>query len=73
VDDDIDWSLLKPDIFAAIMDFFATDQPILNKEAEPASTETDSGLYVIGLLYDYCLCLQCFDTVGWASGRAFGL
>jgi len=20
-----------------------------------------------------CLCLQCFDTVGWASGRAFGL
>ena len=20
-----------------------------------------------------CLCLQCFDTVGWAAGRASGL
>jgi len=28
------------------------------------------------ILYSYnltCTCLQCFDTVGWTSGRAFGL
>jgi len=23
--------------------------------------------------YYYSLCLQCFDTVGWALGRASGL
>jgi len=24
-------------------------------------------------LRDYGLCLQCFDAVGWAAGRASGL
>jgi len=43
-DDDISWSLLKPDIFAAVMDFFATDQPVLNKEVESASSDADGGL-----------------------------
>ena len=47
MDDDVDWSLLKPDIFAAIMDFFATGQPIVNKEAEATSSEADSGLYMV--------------------------
>ena len=48
------------------------------------STETDisalwshmalEGLYIfIVLVYCRCLCLQCFDAVGWASGRASGL
>jgi len=25
------------------------------------------------LRYCFSLCLQCFDTVGWAAGRASGL
>jgi len=30
--------------------------------------------YVISLYFSYCiLCLQCFDAVGWAAGRASGL
>ena len=24
-------------------------------------------------LYTFCLCLECFDTVGWVAGRASGL
>ena len=31
-------------------------------------------LLLIFFLYSYiALCLQCFDTVGWAAGRASGL
>ena len=30
--------------------------------------------YLINLYFSYCiLCLQCFDAVGWAAGRACGL
>ncbi|KAK0083897.1 hypothetical protein PV325_007984 [Microctonus aethiopoides] len=36
VDEDVDWSLLKPEIFAVIMDFFSTGLPILS-EAQPSS------------------------------------
>ena len=43
--------MLKPDIFAAIMDFFATDQPILNKEAECTVPDADSGQLITVLLY----------------------
>jgi len=43
-DDDTDWSVLKPDIFGAIMDFFATDKPILNQEVQSTSSDADSGL-----------------------------
>jgi len=25
------------------------------------------------LIFDNIICLQCFDTVGWAAGRASGL
>ena len=25
------------------------------------------------LLRVFCVCLQCFDAVGWAAGRASGL
>ncbi|KAJ8932405.1 hypothetical protein NQ314_014662 [Rhamnusium bicolor] len=38
VDDDVDWKILKPEIFATIMDFFASGLPILN-EATP-NTDT---------------------------------
>jgi Fe-S cluster biogenesis protein NfuA len=32
-DDEIDWMIMKPDIFGTIMDFFATNQPVVNKDA----------------------------------------
>lgn len=35
-DDDVNWPVLKPDIFASIMDFFASNIPILT-ENQPAS------------------------------------
>jgi len=35
---------MKPDIFATIMDFFATDQPILDKAMETASSDADGGV-----------------------------
>ncbi|XP_068734998.1 NFU1 iron-sulfur cluster scaffold homolog, mitochondrial-like [Montipora capricornis] len=35
-DDENDWSILKPDIFASIMDFFASNVPILTED-QPAS------------------------------------
>lgn len=33
-DDEVEWKLLKPEIFATIMDFFASGLPVLN-EAKP--------------------------------------
>ncbi|XP_075211079.1 NFU1 iron-sulfur cluster scaffold homolog, mitochondrial-like [Lycorma delicatula] len=36
VDDDVEWRLLKPEIFATIMDFFASGLPILT-DAKPSS------------------------------------
>lgn len=33
--DDIQWQILKPEIYAAIMDFFSTNLPILNENAPP--------------------------------------
>lgn len=36
IDDDVDWKLIKPEIFATIMDFFASGLPILN-DAVPNS------------------------------------
>lgn len=35
-DDDVEWKLLKPEIFATIMDFFASGLPVLN-DASPNS------------------------------------
>ena len=39
-EDEQSWNILKPDIFAAIMDFFSTDQPVLLDEAELAASTT---------------------------------
>jgi len=38
-DDDMDWKLLKPEIFATIMDFFATGLPIVNESDDNQQTE----------------------------------
>ena len=37
-DDDMDWSLLKPDVFATIMDFFASGLPVLNEDQPSEDT-----------------------------------
>lgn len=37
--DSIQWSLLKPEIYAVIMDFFASNLPILNEDQPPSDTE----------------------------------
>lgn len=40
VDEDIDWKILKPEIFATIMDFFASGLPVINEAAQkPSDTE----------------------------------
>ena len=35
IDEDIEWQLLKPDIFATIMDFFASTEPVMKEEISP--------------------------------------
>jgi Fe-S cluster biogenesis protein NfuA len=37
-DDDLDWSLLKPDVFATVMDFFTTGQPVVTDTPRPESS-----------------------------------
>nr|XP_054774199.1 NFU1 iron-sulfur cluster scaffold homolog, mitochondrial-like [Lytechinus pictus] len=38
-DDNVDWRVLKPEIYATVMDFFASGVPILTDETAPADTE----------------------------------
>lgn len=37
-DDDIEWAVLKPEIFAVIMDFFASGLPVLTDETPSGDT-----------------------------------
>ncbi|XP_045214882.2 NFU1 iron-sulfur cluster scaffold homolog, mitochondrial-like isoform X2 [Mercenaria mercenaria] len=57
VDDDMDWSVIKPDVFGTVMDFFATGLPVLNEDAEPspdtlACDEDDETVAMIKELLD---------------------
>lgn len=38
VDDEAEWKLMKPEIFATIMDFFASGLPVLNDGVPNADT-----------------------------------
>ena len=38
IDEDVDWKLIKPDIFAAIMDFFVSGLPVVTEDQAPADT-----------------------------------
>ncbi|XP_073867724.1 NFU1 iron-sulfur cluster scaffold homolog, mitochondrial isoform X5 [Macaca fascicularis] len=40
--EDLDWNLLKPDIYATIMDFFASGLPLVTEETPSGEAETDS-------------------------------
>lgn len=35
-DENIEWKVLKPDVFAAIMDFFTSGLPVVNEDAKPS-------------------------------------
>ncbi|XP_018048791.1 PREDICTED: NFU1 iron-sulfur cluster scaffold homolog, mitochondrial-like [Atta colombica] len=37
VDEDVEWKLLKPEIFATIMDFFASGLPVMDEASQPAA------------------------------------
>ncbi|NXG15085.1 NFU1 protein, partial [Grallaria varia] len=54
--EDLDWNLLKPDIYAAIMDFFASGLPVVTDEASrtdtAASEEDDEVVLMIKELLD---------------------
>ena len=41
------WAVLKPDIFAALMDFFATGQPLLNEGAAAVSLNQDTAIHEV--------------------------
>ncbi|XP_052789795.1 NFU1 iron-sulfur cluster scaffold homolog, mitochondrial-like [Mya arenaria] len=40
-DDDMDWGVIKPDVFGAIMDFFATGLPVLTDDQPSPDTAPD--------------------------------
>ncbi|KAM9067645.1 NFU1 iron-sulfur cluster scaffold homolog, mitochondrial isoform 1-T1 [Sarcophilus harrisii] len=53
--EDLDWNLLKPDIYATIMDFFASGLPLVNEESlstEAATEEDDEVVAMIKELLD---------------------
>ncbi|XP_009075356.1 PREDICTED: NFU1 iron-sulfur cluster scaffold homolog, mitochondrial [Acanthisitta chloris] len=54
--EDLDWNLLKPDIYAVIMDFFASGLPVVTEEAPrtdtAASEEDDEVVLMIKELLD---------------------
>ncbi|XP_076244858.1 NFU1 iron-sulfur cluster scaffold homolog, mitochondrial [Calliopsis andreniformis] len=39
MDEDVEWKLLKPEIFAVIMDFFSSGLPVLNEDQPAADTQ----------------------------------
>jgi hypothetical protein len=38
--EEIDWSVIKPDVFATIMDFFTSGKPLLTEDTIAASPDT---------------------------------
>lgn len=43
-DDEVDWKIIKPEIFATIMDFFASGLPILNDATPNSDTRKSTSL-----------------------------
>jgi hypothetical protein len=41
--DDIQWQILKPEIYGAIMDFFSTNLPVVDEDAEPSTSSKRVG------------------------------
>jgi Fe-S cluster biogenesis protein NfuA len=40
-DDTVEWKVMKPEIYATIMDFFSTGLPVINEDAQPTNTDTE--------------------------------
>lgn len=51
IDEEVEWKIIKPEIFATVMDFFASNLPVLS-EAKPNS---DTRKYMTNKLLVYCL------------------
>ena len=60
--------------YQTVFRYFAKSSPLPTYFTVP-----DRSLFIIPKFIHYsmvpvfCLCLQCFDAVGWAAGRASGL
>ncbi len=39
-DDSLEWRVIKPEVFATVMDFFSSGLPVINEEAEANSPDT---------------------------------
>lgn len=50
LDEDVEWKILKPDIFATIMDFFASGLPVVT-ESEPSSDTRKHGMWLKFVLW----------------------
>jgi len=44
MDDEVDWKLLKPEIFATIMDFFASGLPVVTEVPEQSQSQTSEAV-----------------------------
>lgn len=56
-DDEMEWKVIKPDVFAAIMDFFTSGLPVVNEDSKPSpdtapSDEDDEVVAMIKELLD---------------------
>jgi len=36
-DETMEWKVIKPDVFAAIMDFFTSGLPVVNEDSKPSA------------------------------------
>ncbi|XP_029999010.1 NFU1 iron-sulfur cluster scaffold homolog, mitochondrial [Sphaeramia orbicularis] len=41
-DDNMEWKVIKPDVFAAIMDFFTSGLPVVNEDSKPSADTAPS-------------------------------
>lgn len=51
LDEDVEWKVLKPEIFAAIVDFYSTGLPILREGAESELNAESTGLCLRDLIF----------------------
>lgn len=48
-DSDLEWKVIKPDVFATIMDFFTSGVPVINEESVPSADTGESSTNFTGL------------------------
>ncbi|XP_043358969.1 NFU1 iron-sulfur cluster scaffold homolog, mitochondrial isoform X2 [Dermochelys coriacea] len=72
VSEDWDWNLLKPDIYATIMDFFASGLPVITEEAPrtdtAASEDDDEVVLMIKELLDTRISCSCVHQLAGETG-----